>query len=278
MTPLGILQGRLSRPPAGRPQAFPPSWPDEFTSARASGFDAIEWLITADHIPDNPLLVDGGVAQLLEIRGRTGLRIPSVCADCFITMPLVRVPAAVRAERMELLQHIIARAAEADARVLLLPVLEDNALGRRSEALELIGALRESLALAERVQVTVALESDWRADALVELVDQAGSQALGVYYDVGNATAAGYDPARDIAILTNRIRGVHIKDRRTGGPSVPLGDGDVNFESALDALRRAGYNGTLILETPAGADPTASAVANLAFLRDRIARFQPSHP
>lgn len=263
------MQGRLSPAPHGRRQAFPSAWADEFERAREVGLSSIEWLVTAPSLGTNPLLSATGVSAIRRVADRTGVAVPSVCADFLIALPLVRVPAPVRAERLALLDQVIAGAAQAGARVIIVPVLEENRVVDRDEARALIRALEACLLRARRLCVSIAIESDLSAEQLRSVVDEAAGVPLCVCYDVGNATAAKRDAARELRLLQHRVGAVHLKDRRRSGPSMPLGDGDVDFDAVLGALHHAGYNGPLTLETPHGPDSLASARANLAFLQRR---------
>lgn len=268
MNVIGIMQGRLSRPPAGRLQAFPwASWRDEFAAARRAGLGAIEWLLTADGLPDNPLWSDHGVAEIRGLAGDHAIPVSSVCADCFIDRPFVRVAAAARAASSALLTRVIERSAAAGIPVVLVPVLEGGAIVTAQDERDLFDAIEAPLAVAGRLGVCVALESDWTGDALRALIDRPACPALGAYYDVGNAASRGHDPARDLRALGATLRGVHIKDREFGGGSVALGHGAVDWPRFFAALAGSGYAGPLILETPAGAEPVLMARRNLAHVK-----------
>ena len=52
---------------------------------------------------------------------------------------------------------------------------------------------------------------------------------------------------------------------------VALGQGDVDFAAVASALKAMGYDGWVILETPATDDPVAAAQANLDFARQLLA-------
>ena len=87
MNPIGIMQGRLS-PAGARAQAFPrATWRAEFAQARELGFDRIEWLVASGGLDDNPLLIDANAVRAI-VRD-SGVRVDSVCADCFIERPMV---------------------------------------------------------------------------------------------------------------------------------------------------------------------------------------------
>ena len=70
-------------------------------------------------------------------------------------------------------------------------------------------------------------------------------------YDMG-------DPIRAIEILAPDIRSVHVKDARrptvsgSWGQEVPLGQGEVNIREFVNALRKNGYQGPLMIEREVG--------------------------
>jgi hexulose-6-phosphate isomerase len=94
-----------------------------------------------------------------------------------------------------------------------------------------------------------------------------GHPALGIYYDLGNATSHGYNPSKDIRKIGQFLVGVHIKDRKVGGGSFPLSEGDTDFMGGFQALIEIGYEGPFILETPRGVDPVDTARKHLDFVK-----------
>ena len=107
---------------------------------------------------------------------------------------------------------------------------------------------------ARGLGVKIALESPLAAGELVQLVDTIDSDIVGVYYDLGNAVALGFDPAEEIEILGQRIMSVHIKDSSDTLGGLHLGEGKLNLGAAIGALERIDYRGWLMLETPNGGD------------------------
>ena len=271
MNALGIMQGRLSVAARGRPQAFPrATWQQEFFDARDCRFDRLEWLVSDDRLEENPLLSDHGVQQILRHVGATGVRVTSLCADCFMSRPFVRVTDLDRRSSVEVLKRVIARSARIGVEVVLIPVLEAAAIRDRAEGIELLEILRDAIGLAAMHGIRVGLESDLTGVEMRWLIDQAGLPALAAYYDVGNATALGHDVAADVRALGPALCGVHIKDRRRAGPSVPLGRGEADFSVFFEALSDVGYTGPLILETPVGDDPLVMARSHQAFVQDHL--------
>lgn len=261
------MQGRLSPPRNGRPQAFPwHTWQDEFASAQACGFANLEWLVTAERVADNPICSAAGVDDIRRHARASNLRVTSLCADCFITRPFVRVPAGEQQASVDLLTLLIERSAALGIAVLIVPLLETGAISDQNEALAVAEGWRVPLARAAALGVRVAIESDWPGERLRDWLYSFDTPVVGVCYDIGNAAALGYDAGADVRALADVLCAVHIKDRRRSGASVGLGQGDADLPGFVAALAATGFTGPLILETPAGVDPLAAARRHREFM------------
>ena len=271
MNAIGIRQGRLSPPPDRSLRRFPyDSWHGEFAHAQACGFDAIEWLFGADGHAVNPVWSDDGRLEIAGCVRATGVRVQSLCADYFIAHPLFRVSREARQHRAAVLMQLIAAAAQVGVTLIVLPVLEESAIESPADEDHLLEALSEPLENAMATGVHIALEADLRAADCVRLVERARCAALGICYDTGNAAATGADLADDLHLLAPHLLEVHIKDRQTnGGVSVPLGEGNADFDRFFAAAAAVGYSGPFVLETPPGDHPLESAASHLAFVRSR---------
>jgi L-ribulose-5-phosphate 3-epimerase UlaE len=82
-----------------------------------------------------------------------------------------------------------------------------------------------------------------------------------VYPDLGNMTAAGYDPLEQLPLSEGHLVGVHVKDVRKGElRGVPLGKGIVRFQEAFRLLSRMGFAGPLVMEMWAQYDTTGDPI------------------
>ena len=59
----------------------------------------------------------------------------------------------------------------------------------------------------------------------------------------------GFDPYEEFKAYGKRITNVHVKDRLLHGTTVPLGDGNANFEKVFQLLNDYSYEGNYILQT-----------------------------
>ena len=217
----------------------------------------------------NPVSSGKGRSEIAARVRATGVRVQSLCADYFIAHPLFRVSSEARQRRAAVLTRLIAAAAEVGVTLIVLPVLEQSALQTAADEDHLLDALSEPLESALARGVRIALEADLRATDCVRLVERARCAAMGICYDTGNAAARGADLAEDLHLLAPHVLEVHIKDRRKNGVSVPLGEGDADFDRFFAAAAAVGYSGPFVLETPPGDHPLESAASHLAFVRSR---------
>jgi inosose dehydratase len=155
-----------------------------------------------------------------------------------------------------------------------------------ARGLDRIGALlrERGMRAVFHPHVGTYVETRQEIDRLCELTDPA---LIGLCPDTGHLAYAGADPESVFVDYASRIWYVHLKDvdaaklaqvraervdfaggvRR--GLFVPLGEGMVNMDRIFGALRGSGYDGWIIVEQDAPAEPLAVAKQSRAFLRDR---------
>jgi L-ribulose-5-phosphate 3-epimerase len=132
------------------------------------------------------------------------------------------------------------------------PVPYDQAVAwAREAALELIET-------AQRVNVDLCIENVWNGLFYSPLefrdfIDSLGTtKNLGVYFDVGNVLGYHQHPPHWIELLDKRIRRVHIKDFKSSVGNLSgfceLLAGDVPWKESITALRKLGYDKTLVAE------------------------------
>jgi L-ribulose-5-phosphate 3-epimerase len=111
-------------------------------------------------------------------------------------------------------------------------------------------------------------------DEVLALIGDAGPR-VGATVDTGWFGTQGFDAARAIEQLGDRVLHVHLKDVREAGAhrTCRYGDGIVPIEGCVRALQRMGYRGGISIEhEPEQYDPTAEVVANAQLLRGWLAR------
>ncbi|MBQ9086167.1 MAG: sugar phosphate isomerase/epimerase [Clostridia bacterium] len=147
----------------------------------------------------------------------------------------------------------------------------------------MLSALRACGSYAAGKGVTLAIETGPEvASTLANFVDKIEA-GVGVNLDPANfVMVTGQDPTEAVYLLKDHIVHTHLKDGKMlkrsdpveiyrcfaeGGIEAlnvadyfietPVGEGDVDFRSYIQALRDIGYDGFLTIERETGADPSA---------------------
>jgi len=200
-----------------------------------------------------------------------GVSLPSVCPSFLNFRPgLTAADGTERATVAGLLKDLVAATADVGGDAILVPFFRDAAIEDDAQRERVATALGPVADAAAEAGVTLGIENTLPADENRALLDAVDSPAAGIYYDVGNATSFGYDPAEELRTLADDVVRVHFKDGHDGGADAMLGEGQVDFEGVADALDAVGYDDWIVLETSYEDDPVAAMEANLAFARDLL--------
>jgi sugar phosphate isomerase/epimerase len=267
---------------------MPGSYPEVIQACGELGFDGVELDVGADYA-DSMLWQANGRKEIERLLERAGIALASVCLGTFWTYSFASADASVRERAQAFTRDAIHWCRQLGAKAILVPVTpgaeRENPEAARASW---VSELRRLTPHAEQHQVCLAVENVGRgagrtAEALLEIVEAVNSPYVKVYYDFGNGLSLGSVPQREIARLgrpcdstepgglqrggaAGWIAQVHAKD--PGGEY--MGEGWVNMGAVSTALKQVGYDGWLVLETPATDDPKAAAARNLSFTRERF--------
>jgi hexulose-6-phosphate isomerase len=254
MLKLGIMQGRLVPPEAGRFQSFPRlRWRDEFALAAAVGLDTIEWIYDAYGEDENPLGTDSGSRELGRLSVAHGIAVESVCADWFMDFPLVGVDSQTARPRWERLAWLMRRCAPLGIHRIVLPFVDASAIRSTAAAADVAAGINALAGLIDTTGVELHLETALAPAEFAALLVLCSHPRIRVNYDAGNSASLGYRPAEEFAAYGERVGSVHLKDRVLGAGTVPLGTGDTDFTALFAALSAAQYRGDFILQVARGA-------------------------
>jgi len=238
---------------------------EKFQRAAGLGFDGIEMIPRDDPRMHGMMVFDeAGRSELIRLCGQYGLLISSLSlatwrqANCLTTDH-----DAWQAGK----QHLIEAMAAAnllDCDGILLPhfgemepQLDDPRLERDCRGLRECAASSENPDLLLCVECTVDLET------MLGVVEMCDHPQVGIYFDIGNLRAAGFDPAEQLDVLRDGAKMIHIKEAN----AELLGEGDVDMAAIKQVICDIGWDGWLVLETAPTDDPLAAAKHNLEELR-----------
>jgi hexulose-6-phosphate isomerase len=240
--------------------------------ARVGG-DGLELNINAGQLWTQRM--DGDARRALRQQARNvSVEIVSLCLNAHWVFNLTSPDVRIRDIGVSILIDCIDLASDLGARAVLVPGCDQEESPEDKWELFRDGVMR-GIARAEAAGIVLALEAVGKpflfdTQKLLEMIEACGgSNALGIYLDVGNATGGGMEPAAEIRAAGERATLVHVKDWDPFGPGVRrLGAGAVDFARCFAALREIGYDDTLVVELMADpSDQDATARQAVQFLR-----------
>ena len=245
---------------------LPGPFEESFQKAKAIGFDGVEICMGVDY-REHLLWQEGGIDKVNDLAAAAGVEVSSLSPGGFTAYSFMHPTDSTRSEGIAKLQYLAEICPQLGANVILVPFFGGGQIEEAHiSAPRFLEGLKAAAETAEKHSVFLAIESTLNAAQHQQIIDNVGSSAVGVYYDMGNATGFGYDSPAEIRSLGAAITQMHIKD--TGGNHA--GEGDVDFPAVFDAVQAVGYDNWFVLETPGKADPIASAAKNLNFVRNSL--------
>jgi hexulose-6-phosphate isomerase len=264
---IGIMQGRLSPRIDGKIQAYPANtWQKEFEIAQEIGYAAIEWIVEKP-VETNALMTDSGKAEIKKVIASTGVRIDYVCADIFMQQPLVRMTEDTKLQNKKYLHSILKNAKEVGAIGVEIPFVDNSSIKNEKEKQEFIDIMQDAFKLAKDMELKISLETDLPPSDFQELLENIGLDHVQANYDIGNSASLGFDPKEELEAYGLKILNVHVKDRKLGSTTVPLGTGNANINYIFQKLQEIGYSGGLTMQAARGENDIETAKEQLKYVR-----------
>ena len=265
---IGIMQGRLSRPVDGKIQAFPwNTWEQEFFQAKEIGLDVIDWIVEKDRLHENPLLTEQGAKTITSLVEKSGVKIGAVCADYFISCPLLRCSQSELTERIEVLELLIDYLHHFGTQYLEIPFVDNSAIMDETELEQIIQIIGPRLTKAHELGVTLAFETSLPANILSNFLKRLDHPAARANYDMGNSASLGFNPSEELDAYGEFVVTVHVKDRLISGGTVPLGQGNTDFATCFSMLKAKHYTGPFFLQVARGDNEIDWTKRNVAFVK-----------
>jgi len=240
--PIGVLQGRLT-PRRGRGIQFSPrgegEWEKEFELAAAIGLSHLQWACDPD-----AWIFDAAFRDAVRaVVGRTGVPVKNMDVQFLTSVDIRDCPETLMRSVCEALRDLGAGQAE-------LPLMEASSLLEKDKRSERLKAFEKFLSIANEIGTPVAVETDLPPQDLADFLNT--YEEVSVVYDTGNSAGMGYDCEDELTSYGKRISNLHIKDKKVGGTTVPLGEGDSDFQRIFTLLYEMGYTGPVTLQAARG--------------------------
>lgn len=249
MLDIGFMQGRAGPKYLGKYQAHPiGSWSHEFQFAQDNGFKCIEFIVDLEDFEKNPLFSSNGIEKILHQIEITGVLVRSICADCFMDLPIYSKNTYRRKSANKLLSTLISSAAKIGCEIIVIPCVDRSSLNSVLEKNILISELNKRVPELEKYNIQLSLETDLPPENFAKILKEL-PEVIGVNYDIGNSASLGYNLLEEFNAYGQRINDIHIKDRLLGGESVFLGTGAADLTQALKKIKKINFTGPLIMQT-----------------------------
>lgn len=243
---IGIMSGRLSTQIDNKIQSFPyKTWRDEFFLAEKCGFDSIEWIF--DLYP-NPITTDEGINEIKKLMNESHIKINSICCDYFMENLLFNMPSFDIDKNLEMLKKLISQCNKLEIKNLEIPLVDSSSLKTNENQEQFVLNLKKVLPIAQQNQVFLTIESDLPPNNFKNLLESFDHPYIKANYDTGNSASLGYDVKNELELLEPWISNIHIKDRLLHGSTVPLGNGDTDFQLFFSTLSKINFDGDLVIQ------------------------------
>lgn len=235
---------------------------DAFKVAREIGLDGVQVSLGSDANNMHMREKERQRAYLEESR-KTGIRITSLAIG-----ELNRVPYKSEARTDEWVWDSVDVAHNLGVDVILLAFFDKNDL-RNDPAgkSEVVRKLKEVAPKAEKLKITLGIESYLSAEEHIDIIQRVGSKSVKVYYDFRNSADAGYDVIKELKFLgKDIICELHMKEN-----GFLLGQGTMDWPKIAETLDAIGYYGDGWMQIegarPKGSDLLESYRHNLQYLK-----------
>ena len=195
---------------------------------------------------------------------KTGLQIASMAIA-----ELNNVPYKSEARTEQWVWDCVDVARNFDVKVILLAFFAKNDLRQDEQGKkEVIRRLKMVAPKAEKMGITLGIESYLSAEEHMDIIEKVGSKSVKVFYDFRNSADAGYDVIKEIKWLgKDAICELHMKEN-----GLLLGTGALDWKKICETLMEMEYygDGWMQIEwaTPKNADIVESYKHNHTFLKE----------
>ena len=258
------------------------TWQEKLILAKECGFDCLEMSVDATPQRMNRLYDTQTVHQLCGAIEETGIPIHTMALTALRQYPLGSENEMVRDKALELVRKAVDLSASCGINVIHLAGYDEHG-DKRNEHTDrrFRDGIRRCVDYAAPRGVTLAIETMdtpymGSCRNIMALCHEIGGDRLKCYVDIGNLTASGLNIEDEITIAAGSIAGVHLKDTRPGiYRDVLFGEGSVDFDACLRALKCSGYQGTMVAEMWSYDDPAFHSYLKQAsaFLRKKLAQY-----
>ena len=264
MNKIGIFQGRLSQSYENKIQSFPfDTWELEFELANKIGFELIEWII-GDEIDNNPLFNLKNKDKINRLKRISKIDINHICLDYLMNLSFLEK------ETRKIFLYIFNNIVDNfQIKNIELPMLGKSRITKNNMQ-EYLAFFKEiDVLLLQNNNINILIETDLKPQDISLFINNFKSKRILINYDTGNSIMWGYKEEIELNTYGDMIGSVHIKDCTKRDYSVPLGNGDVNFNNVLKLLYKKNYKYDFILQPARNGNDFMNSKNNYNFFKKK---------
>ena len=242
---IGITQGRLvPSEKKNRIQYFPvKNWKKEIMLMAKNRIYKLEWTRNFEKISQNPLFNKNQLDEIINLKKKFQIEIPSVTCDFFMEKPFFKNK---NFFTLNHLKKVIENGKKIGIKYFILPLVDNSSIKNSKQEKMIINKLKKFNDYLNQNQ-KILFEIDYEPKKVKKFISNFNNN-FGINYDSGNSAANGYLLSEE-KIYFDRVYNIHIKDRNYKGNTVRLGKGNCDFKSLFLLLKKIKYKKNLILQT-----------------------------
>mgnify|MGYP002836625816 CR=1 FL=1 len=244
-----LVQGRSIHQTDNSMQYFPSNWKEEFPIINKLGFSGIEWIYDKKSELSNPILTKTGRIEMLSVSKKNNVNLENVVFDYFLSYPFLQNNELLQEKNVEKFLILMQCCSNVGFKRIIFPLLDKNKINSDKEMINLLKLFdKKIIKQLDSLNIEIHFETSLSPEKEKQIMESLNHKKLKICFDMGNSTSYGFDPVKVINILDNNLGSVHIKDRKYGGPSTPLGQGDVNFLRVFQSLKLINFSGPITFQ------------------------------
>lgn len=202
-----------------------------------------------------------------------GLELPSLCTGLLWKYNLASPDPHVRRRGVEIIKQGCEVASDIDTKVfLVVPAVATREVSYQDMWRLSVESILEAAKSAEDYGIILGVENVWNRFLYSPLefrrfIEEINHPNVKAYFDIGNVSFIGY-PEQWIEHLGDLIVCVHVKDFHFSTMQFrPIFEGNIQWQNVIQALRKIGYKGYLVVEVgPYPGHPLKAAIDSKAAL------------
>ena len=245
---ISIMQGRLSKPLNKPIQEFPlKTWQKEIELMPELNINNLEWVVDQISYINNPIVFDN--YNLEKYLYDKNITISAVSNDYFLDLAnsYSNISFDNLLSALNMQEELVNKIGENKKYILVMPFIENASL-KNFGPKQVEKLLNKLLSFESNFELDFALEVDINYIEINQKLGQFLGNQIFINLDVGNTVSFGFDIEKEIFEMSEFILNVHLKDRKIGGPTMPLGYGDTNIQAIIKMLKKSEYKGKYTLQ------------------------------